>query len=377
MMNFSDSVLKYTERVQYGLRQLYQGYGYQRYKVSKFEEYDLYASNKSFLISENVLTFTDTNGKLMALKPDVTLSIVKNVGAGDPTTHKVYYNENVYRTEAGMDGFREIMQAGLECIGNIDLYTMVEVLVLAQKSLALISNDYILDLSHLGLVAGLLESAGILENDRREMLGYIGNKNLPAIKALAEHIGIDADTLSAISTITELYEPLETALDRIAPLVRGEKMREAYEELCGVRDLLCACGCEEQIRLDFSIVNDMSYYNGIIFRGYVNGIPNGVLAGGRYDGMLARMGKRQGAIGFAVYLDMLERLGESGERFDTDTLLIYGEGVRACTVARAANALRESGERVLVEAAGAEETVRYRKLCRVTEEGVKTLEAND
>ena len=377
MMNFSDTVLKYTERAQYSLRQLYQSYGYQRYKVSKFEEYDLYASNKSFLISENVLTFTDTNGKLMALKPDVTLSIVKNVGAGDPTTHKVYYNENVYRTAAGMDGFREIMQTGLECIGNIDLYTMAEVLMLAQKSLALISEDHILDLSHLGLVAGLLESAGISESACAEMLGYIGNKNIPAIEALCKKLAISTETLEAISVITELYEPLDTALLRIEPLLKGEKMREAYDELCAVRDLLRAGGCEEQIRLDFSIVNDMSYYNGIIFRGYVNGIPDGVLAGGRYDGMLARMGKRQGAIGFAVYLDLLERLGESGAGFDTDTLLIYGGDVSAETVASAAKALRESGECVLVEPMGAEQTVRYRKLCRVTEEGVKILEAND
>ena len=374
-MNFSDNVLKYTERAQYSLRELYQSYGYQRYKVSKFEEYDLYAYNKSFLISENVLTFTDTNGKLMALKPDVTLSIVKNVDADDPTTHKVYYNENVYRTSAGFDGFREIVQAGLECIGKIDLYTMGEVLMLAQKSLALISNDHILDLSHLGLVAGLLEEADLSDADMQKMIGYIGNKNIPAISALCKTLQIDGELTQAICTITELYEPLDTALDRIAPLVRGEKMREAYDELCGVRDLLG--DCKEKIRLDFSIVNDMNYYNGIIFRGYVNGIPDGVLAGGRYDGMLSRMGKRQGAIGFAVYLDLLERLGDDSARFDADTLLVYGEDVTAAEVATAAKSLREGGESVLVEPLGAEKKIRYRKLLCVTGEGVMSLEAND
>ena len=38
--------------------------------MSKFEEYDFYAVNKDFLVSDSVITFTDTNGKLMALKPD-------------------------------------------------------------------------------------------------------------------------------------------------------------------------------------------------------------------------------------------------------------------------------------------------------------------
>ena len=59
-----------------GLCALYDRYGYARFRMSKFEEYDLYVRNKSFLLSDHMITFTDTSGKLMALKPDVTLSIV-------------------------------------------------------------------------------------------------------------------------------------------------------------------------------------------------------------------------------------------------------------------------------------------------------------
>ena len=77
-MILSEKVLREEERAVYKMRELYGSYGYLQYKVSKFEEYDLYAKNKSFLVSDKLLTFTDTNGKLMALKPDVTLSIIKN-----------------------------------------------------------------------------------------------------------------------------------------------------------------------------------------------------------------------------------------------------------------------------------------------------------
>ena len=66
------------ERAVSALGELYRRFGYRHYKMSKFEEYDLYGRNKEFLISDNVITFTDTNGRLMALKPDVTLSIIKN-----------------------------------------------------------------------------------------------------------------------------------------------------------------------------------------------------------------------------------------------------------------------------------------------------------
>ena len=77
-MTFNNDVIKNDEKAIFALRSLYQKYGYKQYKMSKFEEYDLYAKNKDFLVSDSVITFTDFGGKLMALKPDVTLSIIKN-----------------------------------------------------------------------------------------------------------------------------------------------------------------------------------------------------------------------------------------------------------------------------------------------------------
>ena len=105
-MSFGESLLKYDEKTVFSLRELYGKYGYSQYKMSKFEEYDLYVRNKDFLISDHVITFTDTNGKLMALKPDVTLSIIKNSKDLPETVQKVYYDENVYRVSKGIQSFK-------------------------------------------------------------------------------------------------------------------------------------------------------------------------------------------------------------------------------------------------------------------------------
>ena len=145
------SVLRGDERAGILLRELYGRHGYLPYHMSKFEPYDLYARNKRFLVSENVLTFTDTDGRLMALKPDVTLSIVKNLPDTGGASQKVCYQEHVYRAGAG--GWREIMQTGLECIGRIDLPAMGEVLSLAAESLALLGPDYLLDIGRMGIVS--------------------------------------------------------------------------------------------------------------------------------------------------------------------------------------------------------------------------------
>ena len=119
-MTIDERTPKSAEQAVFALRELYGRYGYTQYKMSKFEEYDLYVRNKDFLVGDGVITFTDTDGKLMALKPDVTLSIVKN--SKDGVMQKVYYNENVYRISRSTHTFKEIMQTGLECIGDIDAY---------------------------------------------------------------------------------------------------------------------------------------------------------------------------------------------------------------------------------------------------------------
>ena len=92
-----ERLLKSEEKAIFNLRSLYKKYGYSPYKISKVEEYELYVRNKDFLVSDRVITFNDTNGKLLALKPDVTLSIIKSGEDTEGVKQKVFYNENVYR----------------------------------------------------------------------------------------------------------------------------------------------------------------------------------------------------------------------------------------------------------------------------------------
>ena len=186
-MNLNDNLLKNEERIAFLLRSLYRQYGFLQYKMSKFEEYDLYAGCRDYL-SDNIITFTDTNGKLMALKPDVTLSIVRNTKDIPGYVNKIYYNENVYRVSNGSHVYKEIMQAGLECIGDIDDYNIFETVLLAVKSLATISEDYVLSISHLGLISSLLGEFGFDEAEQKTAISLIGRKNMHEFKALCESV---------------------------------------------------------------------------------------------------------------------------------------------------------------------------------------------
>ena len=124
-----------------------------------------------------------------------------------------------------------------------------------------------------------------------------------------------------------------------------------------------ACGVK-RINLDFSVVNDMNYYNGLIFSGFVCGVPGSVLSGGRYDSLMRRMDRKSQAMGFAVYLDQLDRLLEQKQEYDVDLLILYGEDTAQEKVLLAAAEAVASGRRVRVQRAG-DVSIRAREVMTV------------
>lgn len=334
-------LLTNTEQLVFALRKLYRQYGYSQFRMSKFESYDLYADKKDFLVSDGIITFTDTDGTLLALKPDVTLSIIKNYRRDTASLQKTYYNENVYRTGSSGQGYREIMQTGLECMGPVDRGVICEVLLLAVKSLSEISEDFVLDISHMGIPEQILAPLSLTSDQRATIMLCLEEKNEDALQSLPFEI---SDTvMEQLLTLLHAYGPVEEVLMSAQTL----STLPAFAELKELANSLRLLGVADKINLDFSIIGSRNYYNGIIFRGYVAGVPAGILSGGQYDKLMAKMGKPTGGIGFAVYLNELERLAEQHDDFDYDTVLLYDASDAEASIT-AAEALRADGQEVLM-----------------------------
>lgn len=353
----------FQEEVTLRLRSLYNGAGYAQYRMSKFEEYDLYARNKDFLISDSVITFMDVSGRLMALKPDVTLSIVKNTRDDTPGTQKLYYNENVYRVTPGAHGFREIMQLGLECLGRIDDYCQWEVLTLAAESLRTISGEGVLDISHLGLLEQFLTDLGIPAGCRPDALRFVSEKNVHDLASLCRTFSVPEERISLLRQVLDCCGAPETVLPRLHYLLSGITDTAPVDELMRITDALSP-EIRAMIRFDFSAVDDVRYYNGILFKGYIPGIPQRVLSGGRYDRLMANMGRKSGAVGFAVYVDALERLDTRQEQYDADDLLLYDGGVSLGQLSGKVKELKEQGRCVLVQRQ-IPENIRVRRILKL------------
>jgi len=303
-MNFNTDVLRNDERAIMCLRSLYKRFNYTEFRMSRFEEYGLYADNKAFLSFGDIVTFTGASGKLMALRPDVTLSIVKST-KDEGGLKKLYYNENIYRPD-GFE-FKEQMQVGLECIGEIDTPLTAEVLMLAQRSLEVLGKPTHLDVSHMGFISGLLSNEELTTEQSSEILRSVSEKNIPELSRICKEYNLSNAFAERIITLASLRGSYEKVSEKLRSISINDTTEAALNELEEVGKALHKADTKIGLNLDFSIVNDLSYYSGIIFQGYIEGIPTKILSGGRYDKLLRKFGKCSGAIGFAVYLDLLER----------------------------------------------------------------------
>lgn len=333
-----------TERISLALRELYRDWGYRLFKMGKFEEYDLYSKNKAFLPSENIITFTDTDGRLLALKPDVTLSIVKSLPDEPGRVDKLCYHENVYRVSKRTGSFGELGQLGLECIGALDDYCLGEVLYLAARSLQTCGEDFILEVSHLGLITALLERVQAPAAERAALLRCIGEKNLHGAAAICRTLGAGEDVQDAFKTLLLLRGSPDQILPQLQPLAAALGAAKPLDTLTRALSVFEGTPLLGRVMLNCSVVSDTGYYTGIVCKGYLSGVAGSVLSGGQYDGLLARMRRSGSGMGFAVYLDLLEHFGQSAPPNDVDLMLQYGTenpaAVRQAVAALQAKELR-------------------------------------
>ena len=305
-MEFDLARLQPKERASFALRALYEAAGCRKYHMGRFEEYGLYQENRSFLSSEQVITFTDLDGRLLALKPDVTLSIAKTAQPAPGETLKYYYHENVYRPSAESHTFKEISQMGLELLGEVKEPEVRQTVCLAARSLEQMGQPWVLEISHMGYLFGLFDALGVPEAARPGLLETLRAKNIHELRAAAKAAGLSDADANALTALLSLSGEYAVALPKAAALCRNARMEAAVAELNALAEPLAKAG--GSIRLDLTLAGEMEYYNGLIFQGYLRPLPRPLLKGGRYDLLMQKFTPGADAIGFAVYLDELDRL---------------------------------------------------------------------
>ncbi len=312
------------------LEDLYSRFGYWKYTMNRFESYAFYMENEKFLDDSRVITLQGDKGKLLALKPDVTMSIVKNYKMLGK--RKIYYNEPVFKIPQGEDEFKEIHQVGIEYLGNVDVYQTVEVLNLAIKSLQLIGEDYRICISHVGVVQNLLESLGLSEHEKYKIIHYLRQKNCHDLAAYLISLG-KSEAVQEFEALINVGSNLVEEVNKLSGL---GSLKEVVTILAQITD--CS-----KISLDFSHLPTTDYYNDLVFTGYVKGLANSVVSGGRYDNLLDKMGiKSKSALGFAVNLSEISKL--PSKKIKSDKIIRYDETINPLEMIKQANQFYDEGE---------------------------------
>ena len=333
------------------LTELYTSEGFREIMTPGIEYYDVFKTG-STLPQEQMYKMSDLDGRLIVLRADNTTPIARVVASRLPEggIHKLFYHQRVYRQTGGHTGRKnEVFQSGIEMVGASGLQSDLLCMVYALKTLERLGGDYKLEIGHVGYYNALIGELGLDESESRKLRRLVDAKDTNKITASDK-----------IKEIPFLFGG-EEVFDRASALADGNaEALAALGYLKQIYDALSAAGYKDKILIDLGIVHAFDYYTGVVFRGYMEGAGESVLAGGRYDKLISRFNTDEPATGFGVNIstvvDTLMRAGngEDGTAVISELVTFDSSGLGAAIAYCAEN----SGAQ-LSPIAGLEENLTY------------------
>lgn len=284
--------------------------GFKKVITPAIEFYDVFALPCSGIMQEAMFKTVDNKGRLLVVRPDSTLPIARMVSSrlkNSLLPVRLYYKQAVYRNNPTLTGrSNENMQMGVELLGVKGIRADLEILTTAVDSLAAVADDFRIELGHAEVFDALSENLDIDEAYKEEIRVSIEGKNYSALNNLLDKLE-PSNAVSAIRSLPSLFGG-EEIFEKALKICEGTKAVSALEYLHKIYTSLTVLGLGEKIIVDLGLVQRNDYYTGIVFSGYVSGIGDAVLSGGRYDELLGEFDLPMGAAGFAVDTDAVTML---------------------------------------------------------------------
>ena len=249
----------------------------------------------------------DRDGSILALRSDYTPAIAR-IAATAYTAEDIplrfCYVGNCYRYNENYQGkLREFTQAGVELIGKGGFEADTEILKMAVDSLIAAGlDDFRVDIGEVSFLHGILEGSGISAELTEKIRSSILEKNYVGVSELAVDMDASVEVKNILIDLPMLIGGIEL-LERLESVVKNSVSRAA---LSYMHDLYDALGdYRKYISFDFSVMGQMEYYTGLVFRGYARGTGFSIVDGGRYDNLVKNFGANYPAVGFSVNINNL------------------------------------------------------------------------
>lgn len=289
------------------LSELFKGFGYSEVVTPGIEFYDLFSGSSRNFRQESMYKLTDSKGRLIVLRPDSTIPIARLASTRLKYAQlplRLFYNQCIYENNSLLKGRSdETVQSGIELIGGVNTKRAdYEALSMAAESLAEFDKEkFRLEIGHIGYFKELVAHLDVDERVREEIRLLISAKNYPTLNDLLDEVG-DNHITNALKHLPRLFGGVEV-FDKAAELFTDERIDKILGYLKEVYHRLSSLGYDGKLSVDLGIVSHADYYTGIVFKGYISGVGQSVLKGGRYDGLLAEFGDPCPAVGFGVNCD--------------------------------------------------------------------------
>ena len=298
-------------RVEEKIKALFVSRGFTEVITPGIEFYDVFSSETHGLPQETMYKLVDSKGRLLALKPDLTMPIARLAATrlrDQVRPLRLFYDQNIYTITPALTGrSHEIPQIGVEIIGAGGRRADLEVLVLALEALQSCGlDDFRLEIGHIGFFNTLIRKLNLDEEQSEEIRTLIQTKNYPALNDMLDRME-DKKTAASLKQLPALFGG-EEVLDEAAAALDCPELAPYLDALRGLYQALSGLGLGERVSLDLGIVNRTGYYTGIVFKGYIQGLGATALQGGRYDTLLADYGQDEPAVGFSLNVDAVAKV---------------------------------------------------------------------
>lgn len=284
-------------------------YGYARMKTAAFEKYDLYSHVTSSVKRQEMVKVIDTNGEVLVLRPDVTIPLTQELSHDRnelTREYRFFYIQEVFRQQVGQSMKTERTQAGVEYFSQCSPEADAEVIALAIQTMQDLGwQNITIELGHAAILNGLIEGLGFDEHNQNSLKSLIQAKNIVELRPFLASLSVDKTMIHAVEQIPTFYGKPHDVLQRAKQILTAPDMQQTIAYIEEVYRILVLYGLEDYLVIDFGLINDMDYYSGVLFQGYVERVGKPVLMGGRYDDLGKAFGAELPAIGFACDIESI------------------------------------------------------------------------
>ena len=335
------------------IRNIFRSQGYMEIETPVVEFYDVFSNETQLIAQESMFKFVDEKGRILALRPDMTIPVARVVGTKLKEAQlpiKLSYIGNCYKyNDFGGGRQREFTQAGIEIMGSDDCFYDAKVIVTAiETMLSTGIEDFTIEIGQVDFFIGLMEETCFSESTIEKIRKMIEAKDFYGVEELLTDKKIDLNLRKNILDLSSYFGDKQMLIE-LKERKLNNRSKKAIENLIEIIDIIDDFNLLKYISIDLAMVQNIEYYTGMIFKGLTYGIGFPIISGGRYNNLCEKFGRKLSATGFSIGIDValtvLQRNNRNKEINSYDTLISFNKTGRK-TAIMISKELREQGLKI-------------------------------